>query len=48
MQQQQNKNDTDTIQRNYRQILFQNSVKITQKKFDMKYTHIVRGPYNEQ
>jgi hypothetical protein len=30
-----NKNNTEIIRRNYRQIVFQNTVKITQKKFDI-------------
>jgi len=47
MQKEQNKNNTDTVRRNYRQVLFQNTVKITQKKFDIKFTHIVQGPYHK-
>jgi hypothetical protein len=30
------------------QIPFQNTVKITQKKFDIKYTHNIQGPHNIQ
>jgi hypothetical protein len=26
----------------------QNIMKITRKKFDMKNTHIIQGPYNKQ
>jgi hypothetical protein len=36
----------EKLWRNQRQILIQNTVKITQK--NMKYTHVIQGPYNKQ
>jgi hypothetical protein len=43
---------TKTTQKQYDETtdkyLFQNTVKITQKKFDIKYTYIIQGPYNKQ
>jgi hypothetical protein len=48
MRKEQNKNNTETIQPNHRQMLFQNTVKIIHtKKFDIKYTQIIQGPYNK-
>jgi len=29
-------------------ILFQNVMKITQKKFDIEYTHVIQGSYNKE
>jgi hypothetical protein len=48
MEQQQNKNNTETKWRSHRQILFQNTVKITKKKCDIKYTYIMQNPYKKQ
>jgi hypothetical protein len=50
MQQQQNKKNTETKWQNHRQILFFKILwmKITQKKFDIKYTHVIQGSYNKE
>jgi hypothetical protein len=29
-------------------ILFQDTEKITRKTFDIKYTHVIQGPYDKQ
>jgi len=41
------KNNTETKRKNYRQILFQDAVKVTQKNVTM-YSHIIQGPYNKR
>jgi hypothetical protein len=46
MLKEQNKN-TDTMWRNHRQILFENTVNVTQKKIDIKYKCIMQSPYNK-
>jgi hypothetical protein len=38
-------NENDEITDKY---FFQNTLKITQKKFDIKYSHIIQSPYNKQ
>jgi hypothetical protein len=40
-------NKTKTAQKQNEETI-QNTVKITQRKFDMKYTHIIQDPHKKQ